>query len=471
MSSPTQFHYEIVVEIAHMSVRDINFCAFVRAPMVKQAGFAVLQLHLSQLMIRQMQSDIGKSYYPSVTVNIYVNNEIDDDKMDLLYVRTFKCIKLDMEGVLRFEEDREHVKLLLVHPTILYLANHNTFNKIFLDTTAYSVLKAYEGFLESTFGKIWQFNHLGINANQYIYEQLLTRSTNDLSIPDYLTYIYKMSNSFCFYFYDPFYIKDDAQNEVVNHYIDLLSRAMKRQDIRDYADTSLSVNFLRRKIISDIDQNFAITPKDRTVQYHRELLSGVDEITNTEEEDENIEEERTDFLGFPTGISEGLTSKRGHRKIQRHREMSAEYEKNPKQTSIEKKQCPIKEDIDLVTGNEENEGDRFVKGILEKRYYVYNYPGSSAVSRIYCPDTVANGLTRFKQGSSLMANIASFDYYEMSDCLVDFPQFGYLYNLESENPEEYLYTPISIVNIFQRKIHREHYLYHLAKTVMLRYVS
>lgn len=415
--SQTQLHYEVQASIGIVETRDVNFCAFVRAPITKQAGFCVIKLFLSQIMARQMESDIGRNEFPQVNLSIYVQDEAQQSKLQDIYDQTLICLKITPDTTIRFEEDRLHVTLLLVHPTLYYLSNHNTFNKIFLDQTAYDILGAYEGFLRTTFGEIFEPNHIGadVNQNSYVYEQILTRATNDLSIPDYLINTYKVNNSFCFYFFDPFYLADNGiVNEIVCQYINLQAKnEMTQIDINEFFDMQLQTNHLKSKSIIDLNQKFI--------------------------------------------------DKRGNRIIHNERDIKSFYEKEPEETTLDHKLEPMIHAFPLVE-------DRGIWVSFEKGYTSYDHPSGSATSTIYSPDTIDNGQSRFDNAMKLLEDeILSLHYYEMSNCLPEFPQFGCLYNLEESNESNFIYTPLNIVNVFFRKNFREQYLYHMSKTVMLRY--
>ena len=412
----TQLHYEITFNVGGVSLRDINYCAFIRSPIIKQSGFCIMEAFVSQVMVRQMQSDITRNNFPSFTMSVYSDDQISTGQLQNIFTKTFMCINISVDRMIRFEEDRIHATFLLVHPIIYYIANNNTFNQIFLDTTAYGVLGAYQGFLSSEFGDIFQWNHIGagVNQNSYIYEQILTRASNDLSIPDYLINTYKVNNSFCYYFFDPFYMDVTCTNEITCHYINLMANdQFIQQDIHEFFDKHLMLNHVQTRQFADVH--------------------------NT-------------FIG-----------KIGHRFIMNHRDIKSDYEKLPIKMTLEKKLSPIINEYELIK-------NRKIKSVTEKSIIGHPYAPTSATSSFYCPDTIGNGHTRFDNAISLLQNkIMSIEIYEISNCIVEFPQFGYKYNLEDFNDTQYNHTPISIINIFNRKNYKESYLYHLAQVSFLRY--
>ena len=412
----SQLHFEVLLEFANSSMRDINYCAFIRSPIIKQASFCMVEVFMSQILARQLQSDLSRNKYADIKVIIYVDDQAEKDKIQNIYKKTLRCLDMKTDKNIQFTDDRIHVTLLLVHPILHYLGNNNTFNRIFLNTTSSSVLGTYEGFLTSEFGDIFLFNHIGddVQKNSFTYRQLLTKSPNDLSIPDYLIQNYKVNNSFCYYFYDIFHISDNSTNEICCNYINLHdNKQFKQINVGKYIDKQLTVDHIDGRTFSDMHHKFI--------------------------------------------------DKKGTRYILREPDIRAEYEKEPKKTSLDKKNKPTEQEFELVDG-------RKVKVQIEKNLTSHNYSGSSALNEIYCPDNIKNGRKRYDNAIELLKEkLLQIEIYELSNCLPDFIQFDQIYNLEDHNETNYNYVPISIVNIFARKVYREQYLYHLAKTTMLRY--
>lgn len=416
MSIGSELHFEIVLNIATKNYSDIGYCCFFRSPLVKLSGFCLVSIFMSQILIRQMVSDTDKNKFLDCTMSIYSKDEATNDNVNCIFTKTFKCIKVIPDGAIRYQEDQMPVKLLLVHPILYYLSNNNTFNKILTNIKAYDSLTEYENFLTSTFGDIFNYKHIGadVNKNTYNYEQILIRTPNDLSIPTYLINNYKINNSYSFYFFDPFYIAEDSENEITNLYINLFDKKkFKQKDTYKYADQQLMSKQIQIQNLSDIKQK--------------------------------------------------LIDKIGNRIIFNDKDIRYKHEKFPKNTQLSKKNKPTVDEFTLTE-------DRKIKTFNEKSIAKTNYSGSSAITSIYCPDNVENGELRFNNAIQLMSDIImGIHYYEISNCLPDFPQFGHIYNLEQENKSNYNLTPISINNIFFRKRFKEHYLYHLSKTMFIRF--
>lgn len=412
----TQLHYEMILEFGESSMRDVNYCAFIRSPIIKQASFCIVEVFMSQVLARQLRSDLARNKYPDIKLLIYVDDEVKKNKLQNIYSNTLKCIEMKTDSVIRFEEDRIHVTLLLVHPILYYMGNNNTFNQLFVNTTASNVLGEFESFLTNKFGDIFNFNHIGTDThkNNHRYRQLLTRAPNDLSVPDYLIQNYKVNNSFCYYFYDMFHIADDSTNEICCNHINLYDQHNFHQvDVQEFFDKQLAVNHIESRGLSDV--------------FHK------------------------------------ITNKKGNRFIFRDSNIRADYQKNPQITMLNKKHKPIEQEFELAEG-------RKIKSLIGRNMTSTSYFGSSAISSLYCPDNIHHGQLRFDHAVELSEDkLLQIEIYEMSNCLPDFPQFNHIYNLEDYNETNFNHVPISIVNIFKRKNFREQYLYHLAKTALIRY--
>ncbi len=408
----TQFNFEINLEIAGKTYADITYCSFLRAPLVKQCGIAIMKIYLSQVITRQMVADVDTNNYPKMKLKVYLKDEITKKKTKELFQQQVNCINVLPDGPIKFQEERMHVTLVLVHFILQYISNNNTYNVIEEDTTAYAALSKFEGWLLSTYNAGFLPHHIGVDSSTYIYEQMLIRAPNDLNVPTFIINNYKPNKSFGFYFFDSFYVSDDRQVDIVNHFINFSSKhAFKKVDVYEYVDQKLNVNFIKNCNMSDLKEKF-LTPI-------------------------------------------------GNRKIFRHREIAFDHEKKPTNCTMPR-ECPTGlVPIPLV-------GDRQIKNIPDIKRSSIQWP-SSAITNIYCPDEVELGEERFEKGQQFMSNFKGIQFFEITNSLPDFPQFGEIYNLEEENKKNYVLTPINICNIFIRKNMKENDLYHTAKTLMFRF--
>jgi hypothetical protein len=407
-----QFDFEISLEIANKNYADISYCCFLRAPLVKQSGIIIVKTYLSQLIIRQMMADIDRNEFTKIKLRIFKKDEQSKKRTQEIFQQEVNCINVVPEGPIRYQEERMHVQLVLVHWILQYLSNNNTYNIIEEETTSYSALTNYESWLNTTFNNIFTPNHIGVDINSHSYEQILIRSPNDLNVPTFLINSYKPSNHFGFYFFDPFYISTERKTDITNHFLCFKNKNdFKKIDVYEYVDRKLNVDFIKIRNMPDLKEKF-LTP-------------------------------------------------RGNRIIYTHQEIKFDHAKDPTNCDLPYEITNGLVDIPLV-------GDRNIKNIPDiKRSTKQNI--SSAITSIYSPDDISFSSIRYDNCKELMENIKGIQYYEMANCLPDFPQFGEIYNLEEENRTNYILTPINITNIFVRKNVKENSLYHLAKTVMIRF--
>lgn len=420
MSSTGQFHYEIVITYNGRYWRDINYCIFLRNPIYKLSSYCLLKGFLPQLAVYEILNRVGEDDFPTIIVEIYRINEPDEEKgRTLLFSKDLLCLSITPDGELLYEETNTHATMLLVHPILYYLDNHNTFNKYFIDTTAYDVISNFESWLKSKHGDIFNINHQGVfnYKNSFEYEQILVRAPSDLNVPIYLTNVYKAIQANCFYFYDPFEITIENDKEIRIHFLTTQNKnSLQTDDINEYYDKGMSLKLLSEHPFNDIS---------------RELV----------DKDQN-----------------------GHRKVFNHRNILYDHEKKPTQTTLQKMTMSNVMDIKLV-----QETERKIKFPIATNSGS-SQETSSSISRFYVPDKVSCAEERFSLGQEYYKNVVDgFSVFEFSNCLPDFPKFGNRYNLDTFNPREYIFTPLSICNIYARKIQREQYLYHFSKCLMLKY--
>jgi len=107
MGAQSQLSFEILLTINGISYSDISFCAFIRSPILKQSSFCLVKLFFSQPVLRQMISDIDRNKFPSITMTIYSKDEgKTKGNTNVVFVKTFLCIKVTPEGAIRFQEDK-----------------------------------------------------------------------------------------------------------------------------------------------------------------------------------------------------------------------------------------------------------------------------------------------------------------------------------------------------------------------------
>lgn len=354
-----------------------------------------------------------------MNLKIYMNRtKFSQSQTKLIYDQTLQCTKISIDGELDFVDKQSmHARLLLVHPIIYYLGQTNSYNKIVKDKTALDMLEGFNSFLKSNFGEIFDFNKIGddVKQNKYIYDEILIKSANDLNVPSYLIHNYKINNSLSFYFYDNFYLKDTFKKEIVNHYINIFDfNKFLQVDVEEYTDMMGFTQFIKEIEVSDFNKD--------------------------------------------------ISDKGSQRIIFNERNIRMFHEKDPVTVDLPKK----KPGGELESNYNETRNLSFEQDGSET---TKTYDSSSRYSTIYCPDSSENGRERFNTARETMDDkIKSIDSYQFNYCLPDFPQFGEIYNLfEGNTIDDYLITPINIVNIFKRKSGKEPDLDHMSKSLFIHF--
>ncbi|MFW6281567.1 MAG: hypothetical protein ACOC1O_02075 [bacterium] len=417
--SSTNRSYEIVLSIDGKSHQDVNYFCFFRMPVLKQASYCITKSYLPQVIIKSLMQSVNYGIFPKIGVKIYTNHqERNRQNSKLIYDQLLSCINCTTNEEIKYDQEKAHASLLLVHPIIRFLGNTNTYNQIHRDMTAYDILKDFENYLTSNHGNIFTFNHIGdsIEKNEYVYENVLVKSKDDLNVPSYLIHNYKINNSFSFYFFDNFNIGEKFKKEINCHYINVYDKnQFSNIDVEKWVDTSHFPVFQKEIHFTDYFQQF---------------------------------------------------DKKGHRPILVQQDIRYNHEKKPEEATVPKKD-PSGETESVLSE------DRIIKIENNGTESEKEFPTSTTFSRIYCPDNVENGNLRFEIGKDLIKNkIDSLDLYEFSECLPDFPQFGNIYNLyEGGVIDDFISTPLNIINIFKRKNMKEQFLYHFTKVLFMRYTG
>lgn len=417
-----QTHYEILLtDSQKKTYYDVNFCAFIRTPIIKQAGYCILRMHMPQLVIQQILNGISDNNFPLFTMKIYFNDESDNlnpegknKQLSLLYSQKLLCINARTDSVLDFKKNHAHIDMILVNPILYYMQTTNTYNNILENITAQQAINDFENFCTTNYGDIFSFNKVGLKSHQssYVYEQILVKAVNDINVPTYLINTYKPNHTFNFYFFDNFYINGDTDNPITAHHINLADlNQFERNDIGKYMDSMNFVKKLKHHNFNDKSGN--IIKSNETILFNKPTLSF------TEQKNRSA--------------------------------------KVPKMSSGQKDSIELMENRKVAVNTNES-----LSSIPISQ--------SSFFTTAYTPDSENNAQERLNLALEYIREKFDCMYqYEMADGLPDFPQFGKVYNYDTDNMSEYIYTPINICNIFVRKNIKEHYLRHLTRFTMLKY--
>ncbi len=417
----TQLKFEVVLRapLGEMYNDVINLC-FVRAPLLKLSSFAVLQINLTPILIQQMINDLSNNIYQDFKLEIYTIDERSSKPVTLLFSKLFKILFAKPLEPLTFDKQAYACKLILSNPFIHYMSTTNTYNTILENKTGYEAIQDFESFLTKTHGNLFKFRHIGINEqlNKFKYEQLLIKSVNDLNVPSYIINTYKPFNSFNCYFFDDFYIADDSDNEITCHYLNIFNKDQLTQfDILEKGqDIVFSTKKLAQQPISDqflnldkIDQTVTVT--NREMLYH--------------------------------------TKKSIKSKIIKHQSSSVLSE-----TVTGGRETQIADSTNPIQRNDLNQSTQHVN--------------------IYSPDDIQATVDRFTNLKEFfMTKIDCFQIFETNHCMPDWCQFGLLYDMDSSDQEQnlFVYTPLSIVNVFYRTNEKEHYCAHMVRSNMLKFID
>lgn len=415
----SQIKYEIVFRSPMGEIyTDVGYLSFIRTPLIKSCSYAVLRLNLTAILILGMINDLNNNIFPDYSIEIYsVDESAKNKRVTLLFSKLFKVLFVKPLEAMTFDKSNYPCKVVLSNPFFHYMSTANTYNKILEGKTAYDAIKDFEGFIKTSHGDIFKTRHIGTKSevNDYKYEQMLIKAPDDLNVPTYIINTFKPFNSFNFYFFDDFHLSDDSENEITTHYLNIFDiKQFKTFDIKLYGDINGATKKLK-----------IFTVSDQTLNLDKENQS----VTVTSRE------------------AKYSTTKSFNSTLPKHNKTPSTVETLMENRSIQVGQY---------------------SGPIEKQ----NFGQSSQHINIYAPDTEENALYRFENFKKFF--IGKLDYiqvYETTNCLPDWCQFGYTYNMDLEDSSSFLYTPINIVNIFARVNNKEHYCNHLVRYSMLKFIE
>lgn len=418
----TQLKFEVVLRAPLGELyNDVIYLSFIRAPIVKQSSFAKLKINLPPILIQQISNDLSNNLYQDFKIEIYIIDEQNKNKpVTLIFSKLYKILFAKPLEPITFDKQVYPCQLILANPFIHYMSTTNTYNVILENKTGYEAIKDYEEFIAKTHGNIFKFRHVGTDSevNEYKYEQILVKTPNDISVPTYLINTYKPFHTFSFYFFDDFYISSDSDNEITCHYLNLFEKNQIEQfDILESGpDVVFTIKKLEQYPLSDqfldldkTDQTFTVT--NREILYHTEKSIKSNIITHQS----------------PSVLNEALADNR---------------------------------DTQIVDATDPLQRDE----IKQSTQHV----------NIYSPDDIESTKKRFIDLKDFfMTKVDVSQVFEIAHCLPDWCQFGKLYNMDANENEQdlFLYTPLSIVNIFHRNNVKEHYCSHMVKTNMLKFID
>lgn len=376
---------------------------------VTRAPFYLLRSNISVEVQQQLINDLNDGKNPKCTLFIYTVNTITKKIENLIYKK-----KMAIVGVIPKQSNNlkeattTSVDLALINPILFEMSKKYTYNKIFTSKSAYDVLKDYESYITSRYGDIFSSKHYLSNENHYIYNQLVTKPSdqiseipdrqkikykhhNDITFPAFLQSKYKIDNGFGIYFYDDFVLKE--KKDIIRYFVSFYDKnKLEKFDVTKYDDIIKQTTFVQSHEFNDKTN---IITKNNVVITHK--------LPNS-----NYSTTKTQKSNNDSGVSSGNNK--------------------------------------IILSDE----DRY---LLSKDNNEMNKSTSQSgeTLNIQSPDNKSGGEKRLQIGvDTILKKIDSIDEYIIYNTSPDWLTFGCLYNLILSKPEEYLYTPISCVHIFHR---------------------
>ena len=402
-----------------------------RMGFVKSCTTSIIIVNLPPVLIAQLKQEEAKNKAFKVNVKIYqVDTENKNKLKNLIFERNYigRHIKEETDASIE-NGNTTKCHFSLYNPTLYEMDLAYTYNKIHNSKTPYEILQDYESYITSTYGDNFESVHILGKKNEFRYEQIVTQPTDqqiklpnraefkfmckhDTDIPLYLNYKYKIDNAFSFYFYDDFDLK--RKKEISRLFIALYDRnkfekfkVSNQQDILQQTQLTGSYPFY--------DADNLLTPGDDAGAL--KLING--KFSPQKEQSSSQIKSNTQIQNRGS-ISGGDPS----------RSFNAQRTTETQHQISTKKRQSINQTPDSESGTKER------KDIAHK---IFN------------------------------EKIAQIDSFLTKNCGFDFPRFGVLYAMNSKRPNEYLHTPISIVNVFKRENDKETVLGHSVKFLTVKF--
>lgn len=410
-----QFHYEInLISDTDGEIIDLQYCCFIRAPLYHTCSYCIAKCFIPQLLLRKYTELISLNQFPKLKLKIYFldeSSQMSERKINIIYNQTVQCISIHPEKAARYTENDIHVKMVLVNPMLHYMGTTNTYNTLLENVTGYDALENFEEWIQENYGNIFDFQHYGVseNLNEYTYEHILVKTSNDLNVPNYLIDTYKINNSPTIYFFDNFNIDERTKNDIACLYLNLSKlESQFGENTSKFPDMEMLTKVIKKIPIKDAFKKY-----DKSGQVFNFRSKNI---------------------------------KYNHKKVT--------------ESNIPNKKSEINE-INLDSErkiNVSNDGPISNQQIQQSSYF----------SSVYVPDDFKNAELRFNETKDQFVNrLNSIVYIEVTSSVPDYPNFGKKYDIEKSGG--FNFTPLSICNIFVRKNDKEPYMTLINKAVMVQF--
>lgn len=430
-----EFKYVIAIQLNgndQNSYDDTSLFVTIRAGFLKYASLHYLVTNINTPAYQAIQNDINDGKYPEGTLYIYSMSNVEKEKKKNLIYKKKMLIRYIVN---KTSADIKHVTtvkvgMLLIHKVLFEMDRKYSFNQTFNTKTPVDVLKAYEGFIDSSYGtNSFISKHIISNENKYKYEQILTKPSpqkitlpdnksykiltkTDISVPLFLQYKYKISNSFGFYFFDDFNMRE--KKDIVRYFISFFDKEkFEKFDVSKYEDIQGQSKL--KKTYNFEDYNKVVTKENPVMNY------------KTKE---------------------------------------AAYETKKQQTG--------KNNTSKTQGNSKilldpKDKSRYLYGVQSNNQTKTQKQSNEEIT-VQTPDDKGNAQQRINiSKTTIQQKVDDIESYVNYNCSPEWLQFGMIYNLSPVISEKYLYTPIAIINVFHRLNPKEHQTTHSLEFLMLKF--
>ena len=410
---------------------DVLLFSVHRYGFVNSSAKATAKINLPPVLVAQLKQQQAMNKVFKVNVKIYqVDTENKNKLKNLILERNFVGRSIEEKTDPSIEKGNSTTCTMgLFNPSLYEMDLKYTFNKIENAKTPYEVLQDFEGHITSTYGDNFESRHILGKKNEHKYEQIVTQPTDqeiklpnrkefkfmckhDADIPLFLNYKYKIDNTLSFYFFDDFDLK--SKKAVTRLFIALYDKnKFEKFKISNQQDIIRQTQLTGTYPFADVDG--LLTPGNTVAS--SKLINGQYD-TKKEQSGSSVKGE--------TQVTGEASSSKGDptRKF------------NAQKTTETQHQIPTK------TGQSINQ-----------------VPDSDA----------ANAQRSEAANKTFSEKIAQVDSFLTKNCGFDFVRFGVIYPMNEKRPNEYLHTPISIMNVFRRDNDKETVLSHSVRFLMVKF--
>lgn len=424
-TNDAQYNISITFVDINFSAHEINNLAFIRTPLKHNASFCILNLDLYIIQQQMINDILIAKIKPKITITITTidlstqvsTRRYKDNK--IIFKKTYSILKMS-DLPFNIIESISNVTFYCVDELLHYLSGINTFNDNLLKIKGIDALYKYENYLTTRYGDNFNYREVNIDnehINNFVFNQILLQSKSDIIIPNELLENYNIMHSFCLYFFDDF-----SMSEENNKLIDVVF--INLRDIENYK----RINIFDSKLKFSQIVNISSINDERNPLSH---LTGQHISSNNTTGDF--------YQDKNTGKVDAI---------------------QVKNKSQDVKLLFDKRDINAVNSTEiDYIKDKAVGNLHINSKFDYE---TSTKNFNYLVDQYRNQLDKIITINS-------------SNTIPSELQFGYSYNFEFNLGEssvssgaKYSYTPISIINIFQKESVQSQYCIHNSKSQLLK---